>query len=47
MSTYKSDFLNVLNERGFIHQCSDFDGLDALLRNWHELVGLANNAPAV
>ncbi len=30
MSAYKSDFLNVLSERGFIHQCSDFDGLDAL-----------------
>ena len=30
MASYKSDFLNVLNERGFIHQCSDFDGLDAL-----------------
>ncbi len=30
MATYKSDFLNVLNERGFIHQCSDFPGLDAL-----------------
>ncbi|MEM1376809.1 MAG: tyrosine--tRNA ligase [Pseudomonadota bacterium] len=30
MTKYKSDFLNVLNERGFIHQCSDFDGLDAL-----------------
>ena len=30
MSAYKSDFLNILNERGFIHQCSDFDGLDAL-----------------
>jgi tyrosyl-tRNA synthetase len=30
MATYKSDFLNVLNERGFIHQCSDFAGLDAL-----------------
>ncbi len=29
--TYKSDFLNVLNERGFIHQCSDFEGLDAKL----------------
>ena len=27
---FKSDFLNVLDERGFIHQCSDFDGLDAL-----------------
>ncbi|MEO1701909.1 MAG: tyrosine--tRNA ligase [Pseudomonadota bacterium] len=30
MASYKSDFLNVLDERGFIHQCSDFDGLDAL-----------------
>ncbi len=27
---YKSDFLKLLDERGFIHQCSDFDGLDAL-----------------
>jgi tyrosyl-tRNA synthetase len=30
MTGFKSDFLNVLQERGFIHQCSDFDGLDAL-----------------
>jgi len=30
MSAYKSDFLNILNERGFIHQCSDFEGVDAL-----------------
>src|SRR5262245_62029580 len=30
MATYKSDFLNVLDERGFIHQCSDFAGLDTL-----------------
>ena len=28
--SYKSDFLNTLDERGFIHQCSDFAGLDAL-----------------
>jgi tyrosyl-tRNA synthetase len=26
----KSDFLHTLTERGFIHQCSDFAGLDAL-----------------
>lgn len=26
----KSDFLRILQERGFIHQCSDFAGLDAL-----------------
>lgn len=29
--TYKSDFLNTLSERGFIHQCSDFEGLDKKL----------------
>ncbi|MGB1077787.1 MAG: tyrosine--tRNA ligase [Bdellovibrionales bacterium] len=28
---YKSDFLNILQERGFIHQCSDFETLDAKL----------------
>jgi tyrosyl-tRNA synthetase len=30
MTAFKSDFLNVLQERGFIHQCSDVEGLDAL-----------------
>jgi tyrosyl-tRNA synthetase len=30
MTAFKSDFLNVLQERGFIHQCSDAEGLDAL-----------------
>ena len=30
MAMHKSDFLNTLDERGFIHQCSDFAGLDAL-----------------
>ena len=30
MTTFKSDFLNVLQQRGFIHQASDFDALDAL-----------------
>ena len=33
MSTYKSDFLNVLAARGFIHQVSEPDALDALARN--------------
>ncbi len=28
--TPKSEFLHILQERGFIHQCSDFAGLDAL-----------------
>jgi len=30
MSAYKSEFLNILAERGFIHQVSDADGLDSL-----------------
>jgi tyrosyl-tRNA synthetase len=30
MAKYKSDFLNVLHQRGFIHQISDPEGLDAL-----------------
>mgnify|MGYP003353705902 FL=1 len=28
----KSDFLRVLTERGYIHQCSDFAGLDEKAR---------------
>ncbi|MCB1740524.1 MAG: tyrosine--tRNA ligase [Gammaproteobacteria bacterium] len=31
MSELKSEFLRTLDERGFIHQCTDFEGLDALL----------------
>ena len=30
MTAFKSDFLNVLQERGFIHQISDPRSLDAL-----------------
>ena len=30
MAKFKSDFLNTLDERGFVHQCSDFAGVDAL-----------------
>ena len=30
MTQFKSEFLNTLSTRGFIHQCSDNDGLDAL-----------------
>ncbi len=33
MNTYKSDFLNVLAARGFIHQVSEPDALDALARS--------------
>jgi tyrosyl-tRNA synthetase len=31
MTDFKSDFLHILAERGFIHQSTDGDGLDALL----------------
>lgn len=30
MAEYKSEFLNTLASRGFIHQCSNFAGLDDL-----------------
>ncbi len=30
MTQFKSDFLRILQERGYIHQCSDPEGLDAL-----------------
>ncbi len=30
MAAFKSDFLNILQERGFIHQSSDLEGLDTL-----------------
>ena len=33
MSGYKSDFLNVLSERGFIHQVSEPDALDSLAKS--------------
>src|SRR4029078_6173251 len=33
MSAYKSDFLNVLATRGFIHQVSEPEALDALAKS--------------
>ena len=33
MPAFKSDFLRVLDERGFIHQISDPEGLDAAAKN--------------
>nr|WP_295468645.1 tyrosine--tRNA ligase [Mesorhizobium sp.] len=32
MSAFKSDFLHIMSERGFIHQISDENGLDDLFR---------------
>jgi tyrosyl-tRNA synthetase len=33
MTKFRSDFLNILTARGFIHQCSDEHGVDALARD--------------
>jgi tyrosyl-tRNA synthetase len=33
MTTFRSDFLRILEERGFIHQCSDPERLDGLASN--------------
>src|SRR3546814_14006708 len=33
MSQYKSDLLRLLDERGYIHQLTDAEGLDALAAN--------------
>ncbi len=30
MSKFSSEFLNTLSARGYVHQCSDFEGLDRL-----------------
>jgi tyrosyl-tRNA synthetase len=32
MTRFRSDFLRILSERGFLHQCSDPEALDAALR---------------
>jgi tyrosyl-tRNA synthetase len=32
MRQYQSDFLAILHERGYVHQCSDAEGLDALAK---------------
>lgn len=33
MAQYRSEFLNILEDRGFIHQCTDFEALDTSLEN--------------
>ncbi len=49
MTTFKSDFLNTLSQRGFIHQCSDFDGLDqlALSKSIVAYIGFDCTAPSL
>ena len=47
--TPKSDFLRVLMERGFVHQCSDFAGLDekALAGELTAYIGFDCTAPSL
>src|SRR2546423_2702717 len=49
MTAFKSDFLNTLQERGFIHQCSDFGGLDTLAAKGEAIayVGYDCTAPSL
>ena len=30
MATYRSDFIRTVDERGYMHQCTDLDGLDEM-----------------
>ena len=39
MVHYKSEFLNVITKRGFLHQCTDVDELDkriCIFKEWIE-----------
>src|SRR4051812_39657025 len=49
MTAFKSDFLNILSERGFIHQISDPDSLDALAarRELTAYIGFDCTAPSL
>src|SRR6186713_2801842 len=49
MTAFKSDFLKTLQERGFIHQCSDFEALDALAARGEAIayVGYDCTAPSL
>src|SRR5579871_3173399 len=49
MSTFKSDFLNVLQTRGFIHQMSDAAALDVLAAKGEAIgyVGYDCTAPSL
>ncbi len=49
MTQFKSDFLNVLQERGFIHQCSDFEALDQKLSSGVQsaYIGFDATAPSL
>jgi tyrosyl-tRNA synthetase len=49
MTTLKSDFLKIMTERGFVHQCSDAEGLDKLAADGRAIsyVGYDCTAPSL
>ncbi len=49
MATYVSEFLRVMEERGFIHQCTDAAGLDTLMANGRiaAYIGFDATAPSL
>src|SRR5262249_51318133 len=49
MSKFSSDFMRVLEERGYIYQCSDPEGLDAKARSGEIIayVGYDCTAPSL
>ena len=49
MTRHSSEFLNILATRGYIHQCSDFAGLDALAakRDVTAYIGFDCTAPSL
>lgn len=49
MAAVKSDFLNVMKERGFFHQCSDLEGLDKKLSSGVQsaYIGFDATAPSL
>ncbi len=49
MTRHSSEFLNILASRGYIHQCSDFAGLDALAakRDVTAYIGFDCTAPSL
>jgi tyrosyl-tRNA synthetase len=49
MSKFSSEFLNTLSTRGYIHQGSDFDGLDQLAakKEVNTYIGFDPTAPSL
>ena len=33
MTQFKSDFMRVIHERGYVHQCTDAEALDTLAKD--------------